>query len=104
MFKTIYTYKVATLPVPALFISAFSKVPRSLISQTEQSVLVDIVELIEKAQEKYKAKLIMNEPTKDTHNMDFSSIKNAVAVYCSLRFESLLDMKDFLTEAGVISE
>lgn len=96
MFDTVYTYKIAILPFPTVFITAFSEIQTTLISQALSNILSDVLELMDKAQKKYKAVFVLNEPTATTHNLNMNNSKNAVAVYCSLKFQSLKDMNEFL--------
>ena len=97
MFNTIYTYKVAIFPFPSIFISAFSEVPLKNIYEATQIVTKDIVRLMDKAQQDYHAALIANEPTAQTHNLNFDNAKSGVAVYCSIKFQSVVEMNKFLT-------
>jgi len=96
MFTTVYTYKIALLPFPAVFITAFSEVPAIFIQEALNKTITDLTMLIDIAQKDYKALVITNEPTGHTHNLNFNSVKNAVAVYCSLKFQNTTDMNNFL--------
>lgn len=96
MFGTVYTYKVAFYPFPAVFITAFSEIPAIYISTAIANIISDLLEILEKAQKDYKAVLVVNEPTVHTHNLNFGTTKNAVAVCCSLKFQSVVEMNKFL--------
>lgn len=95
MLGVIYTCKVALLPFPAVFITAFSEVPAIYIPEASASILSNMVTILEKAQNNYKAVIIGNEPTMHTHNLNFEA-KNAVAVCCSLKFQSVIEMNNFI--------
>jgi len=96
MFNVTYTYKVAFLPFPAMFITAFCEVPAIYIKEVSQSIISNLLGILEKAQKEYKAAIIANEPTMQTHNLNLDKTKNAVVVCCSLRFQSLVEMNTFM--------
>lgn len=96
MFRILYTYKVAILPFPVIFVTASSEVPAIFVAEAQEAVLSNIVSILDKAQKNYKAVIIANEPTENTHNLNFTKSKNAVAAYCSLQFQSVLDMHRFI--------
>lgn len=96
MFGIVFTYKVAFLPFPAVFITATSEVPTIFLKEAQIKVVSDILAILEKAQKSYKAVIILNEPTSQTHNLNFKGVKNAVVVCCSLRFQGVSEMTDFI--------
>lgn len=96
MFGITYTFKVAFLPFPAVFITAFSAVPAMFIKDVEKDVITSLADIIDKAQLTYKAVIIANEPTAHTHNLDVGAVKNAIVACCSLRFQSSSDMNAFI--------
>ncbi len=96
MFGVLFTYKVAIFPFPAVFISASSEVPAMILVEVEKNIISNIVSILEIAQTKYKAIAIINEPTEHTHQLNFTKSKNAVAGYCSLRFQSVTEMYTFI--------
>ena len=70
--------------------------PNIFIQEALNKTVIDLTRLIDIAQKDYKAFIITNEPTVHTHNLSNNSVKNAVAVYCSLKFQNVTDMNNFL--------
>lgn len=91
-----YTYKVAVLPFPAVFITAFSEVPRVYLAEAQEKILKTVLFILDKAQKSYKATIIINEPTSHTHYLDFGTKQNAIAVCCSLQFQGFAEMHSFI--------
>ena len=96
MFDILYTYKVAFFPFSALFITAFSEAPAIYLPEVERFVLSSVLAILEKAQNSYQSIIIANEPTINTHSLNFETTRNAIAVCCSLQFKSAVDMNSFI--------
>lgn len=92
----IYTYKCTILPIPLVFVTAFSTIPNRFISETTSAIISKVLALMDIACQKYNADIVSAEPNGITHNLSFNYEKNAVAIYTTIKFRNLQDMNCFI--------
>ena len=98
MFAIKLAYRTTIYPYPMLFITFYTEYDNQEEHLLTSIILAILLPIIEKAKRKYNATEIPMEPNKTTHVLEFDDIPSAIATCCTLRFNHLDDMMQFVKQ------